>query len=487
MFISTVCSSYIFNNPLSGFTINQTFFLTLMKIKKQRVIILYLVSELLLLNLATVIVFIANQFQLNFDWRLAVALTNLGWFVIVLLDEQRYYHFTSNTLKLKSIFFSFIQFLGLLLIGSVLMALKGNFAEIVVQIFIVFFLLDLIFLELLRPHLYKFALPKTLSSNILILGTHLQSSRLLDFTSRNSHLGFNVLGLLDDQPEGRTREKMQILGGIDDLSRVLEQTRVDEIIVAWPLSRMNEIDYVIQTADQQGVRVSLMPSLSGDIDFSIGVQNVGSLPILEVRKIALDKFANAFIKRFFDLLFTSAVLILLSPLFILIAALIKLSSPGPVFYKPFRNGQGGSKFSCYKFRTMRTCDDENGGSQSTVRNDPRITPLGHVLRKYDLDELPQFFNVIRGDMSVVGPRPHRIFLNDTLKNVVERYMIRHYVRPGITGWAQVNGWRGPTETNEQRIQRIRHDLWYIRNWNFWLDIKIIFLTVFSKKARKNAF
>lgn len=458
-----------------------------MKIKKQRVIILYLVAELLLLNLATIIIFIANQFQLSFDWRLAVILTNLGWVITVLVDEQRYYHFTSSTLKLKSVFFSFVQFLGLLLIGSVLMALKGNFAEVVVQIFIVFFLLDLFFLEFLRPYLYKYAIPKTLSSNILILGTQLQSSRLLDFTSRNSHLGFNVLGLLDDQPELKTREEMKILGSVDDLSRVLEQTRVDEIIVAWPLSRMHEIDYVMQTADQQGVRVSLMPSLSGDIDFSIGVQNMDSLPILEVRKIALDKFANAFIKRSFDLLFASIVLILLSPLFLLIALLVKLSSPGPVFYKPFRNGQGGSKFTCYKFRTMRSCDDEQSGARSTVRNDPRITSIGHFLRKYDLDELPQFFNVILGDMSVVGPRPHRVFLNDTLKNVVERYMIRHYVKPGITGWAQVNGWRGPTETNEQRIERIRHDLWYIRNWSMWLDIKIIFLTVFSQKTRKNAF
>lgn len=458
-----------------------------MKIKKQRVIILYLVAELLLLNLATVAIFIANSFQLSFDWRLAVMLTNLGWFITVLVDEQRYYRFASSTLKFKSVFFSFIQFLGLLLIGSVLMTLKGNFAEIVVQIFIVFFLLDLFFLEFVRPYIYKYALPKTLSSNILILGTQLQSSRLLDFTSRNSHLGFNVLGLLDDQPEVKTHEEMKILGSVDDLSRVLEQTRVDEIIVAWPLNRMHEIDYVMQTADQQGVRVSLMPSLSGDIDFSIGVQNMDSLPILEVRQIVLDKFANAFIKRSFDILFASAVLILLSPLFLLIAMLVKLSSPGPVFYKPFRNGQGGSKFTCYKFRTMRQCDDEQAGDRSTVRNDPRITPLGHILRKYDLDELPQFFNVILGDMSVVGPRPHRVFLNDTLKNVVERYMIRHYVKPGITGWAQVNGWRGPTETNEQRIERIRHDLWYIRNWSMWLDIKIIFLTVFSQKTRKNAF
>lgn len=458
-----------------------------MKTKKQRVILLYLLTELLLLNVSSAIVFFINSYQFGFDWRLVMGLTNIGLFIIVLLDDKRYYDQHSSTLKFKGLFITFVQFLGLLLIGSLLLGLKGDFAEIFFQILVMFFLLDLFFLEFIRPYLFKYALPKALSSNILILGTQLQSTRLLDFTHRNSHMGFNVLGLLDDQPESSPSPAMQVLGSVDDLPDVLEQTRVDEIIVAWPLSRMHEIDYIIEIADFQGVRVSLMPSLSGEIDFNIGVQSMDSMPILEVRDIALDKFANAFIKRVFDILFSAFVLILLSPAFVCIALFIKLSSPGPIFYKPFRNGQGGKKFICYKFRTMKNCDDERSGNRSTTRNDPRITKIGHLLRKYDLDELPQFFNVLLGDMSVVGPRPHRVFLNDTLKNVVERYMIRHYVKPGISGWAQVNGWRGPTETNTQRIQRIKHDLWYIRNWSFWLDIKIIYLTVFSKKTRTNAF
>lgn len=458
-----------------------------MKTKKQRVILLYLLTELFLLNLAGYAIYFINNFQMEFNWGLALLLTNLGWFIIVLLDDQRYYNLHSSTLKFKGVFITFVQFLGLLLVGSVLMGFKGNFAEIFFQILLLFFLLDVFLLEFLRPYLFKYALPKALSSNILILGTQLQSSRLLDFTHRNSHMGFHVLGLLDDHPEVSAPSVMQVLGGVDDLPQVLENTRVDEIIVAWPLSRMHEIDYVIDIADLQGVRVSLMPSLSGEIDFKIGVQSMDSLPILEVRNISLDKFANALLKRVFDILFSSLVLILLSPLFVLIAILVKMTSQGPVFYKPYRNGQGNKKFICYKFRTMQSCDDEQAGNQSTTQNDPRITRIGHFLRKYDLDELPQFFNVLMGDMSVVGPRPHRVFLNDTLKNVVERYMIRHYVKPGVTGWAQVNGWRGPTETNIQRIQRIKHDLWYIRNWNFGLDIKIIFLTVFSKKTRLNAF
>lgn len=458
-----------------------------MKIKNQRIILIYLLTELMLLNLIIHAIFFANRLHLDFNESVALVVANLGWVLIALLNDHRYYAVHSPLLKFKEIFRAFAQFLGFLLIGSVLFDLKGNFAEVILQAFIIFLFLDLLFLEFLRPFFYKYVLPKTLSSNILILGTQLQSSRLLEFTDRNSHLGFKVLGLLDDQPVTETHKTMDVLGGVDDLAKVLEQTRVDEIIVAWPLSRMHEIDYVIDTADQMGVRVSLMPSLSGEVDFSIGAINMDSLPILNVRNIPLDNFANAFIKRVFDVVFAGMVLLLLSPVFILIAILVKLSSRGPVLYKPCRNGQTGNQFACYKFRTMRQCDNEQTGNRSTVKNDPRITKIGHFLRKYDLDELPQFFNVLKGDMSVVGPRPHRIFLNDTLKNVVERYMIRHYVKPGVTGWAQVNGWRGPTDTNEQRIERINHDLWYIRHWNLWLDVKIIFLTVFSKKTRTNAF
>lgn len=458
-----------------------------MKIKNQRIILIYLLVELLLLNLIIYAIFFTNRLYLDFNESLALVVANLGWILIALLNDHRYYAMHSPMLKFKEIFRAFAQFLGFLLVGSVVFNLKGNFADVILQAFFVFLFLDLVFLEFLRPFFCKYILPKAFSSNILILGTQLQSSRLLEFTSRNSHLGFKVLGLLDDQPQSVPHETMEVLGGVDDLAEVLEQTRVDEIIVTWPLSRMHEIDYVIDTADQRGVRVSLMPSLSGDVDFSIGARNMDSLPILNVRDIPLDHFTNALIKRIFDVVFAGLVLIVLSPVFLLIAMLVKLSSRGPILYKPYRNGQAGGQFICYKFRTMKECDSEKNGQRSTIKNDPRLTRIGKFLRKYDLDELPQFYNVLIGDMSVVGPRPHRVFLNDTLKNVVERSMIRHYVKPGVTGWAQVNGWRGPTDTNEQRIERINHDLWYIRHWSLWLDIKVIFLTVFGKKVRTNAF
>src|SRR5690606_16648090 len=152
-----------------------------------------------------------------------------------------------------------------------------------------------------------------------------------------------------------------------------------------------------------------------------------------------------------------------------------------------RVGKGGKPFKLYKFSTMKESDPVNGGTKSTEKDDPRITKLGRLLRKYSLDELPQFLNVFLGNMSVVGPRPHRSYLNEQFKKTQGNYMIRHYYKPGITGWAQVNGWRGPTTTDEQKYQRTVHDLWYLENWSFKMDLKIIYLTIFGDKVRKSAF
>ena len=220
-------------------------------------------------------------------------------------------------------------------------------------------------------------------------------------------------------------------------------------------------------------------------DFKSSV--LDGLPVYQLRRSPLDRFKNYLIKKIFDFFFALGVIICLSPIYALLALLIYLEDRGPIFYKPIRKGEEGRTFKCYKFRTMSICDDPVNCTKSTEVNDPRITIIGKFLRKYDLDELPQFFNVLMGDMSVVGPRPHRVFLQNDFRKIINEYMVRHYVKPGITGWAQVNGWRGPTKTIEQKKQRIEHDLWYIERWNLWLDIKIVFLTVFGKKTRKNAF
>ena len=200
--------------------------------------------------------------------------------------------------------------------------------------------------------------------------------------------------------------------------------------------------------------------------------------------IPLDSFFNAFFKRSFDMIFSLFALLLLLPVQLIIALLIKLTSRGPVFYIPQRVGAAGKTFNLYKFRTMYSSHTEN---RSTEKNDVRVTKLGVFLRRWNLDELPQFYNVLKGQMSIVGPRPHRVDLDKELQDSIEMYTMRYRIKPGITGWAQVNGWRGPTKTEEQRKQRTQHDLWYIKHWSLWLDIKIIIMTLFWKKSRKNAF
>lgn len=190
---------------------------------------------------------------------------------------------------------------------------------------------------------------------------------------------------------------------------------------------------------------------------------------------------NSKLKNIVDFGFALFSLIIFSPLFLVITILIKAESRGRIFYKPLRQGKGGNLFTCYKFRTMyeEMCDDPKSGPHSTVKNDPRVTPVGRFLRKYSLDELPQLINVLKGEMSIVGPRPHRLALREHFMEVDQNYESRYLVKPGLTGWAQVNGWRGPTVTFEQKNQRIKHDLWYIKHRSLWLDIKIIWFTIFN--------
>lgn len=324
-------------------------------------------------------------------------------------------------------------------------------------------------------------------SRALLVGTGNEWSRVSDFSRKIRRRGYNIIGCLDDQELQNGAGGLQVLGKIGELSQILGSKKIDEIFVTVSSLKEEEIKQTISVADYHGVRVNLLPETPNFLGSKVRPNYVEGLPVFRVRQTPLDKLHCFLLKKVFDLAFAFAVLVVLTPIFLVIAALIYLDNKGPIFYTPQRKGEAGETFKCFKFRTMSVCDDPVNGTQSTVKNDPRITRVGKYLRKFDLDELPQFINVLKGDMSVVGPRPHRVFLENDFRKVVNDYMVRHYVKPGITGWAQVNGWRGPTVTNEQKEQRIKHDLWYIENWSFLMDIKIIFLTVFSRKTRKNAF
>jgi putative colanic acid biosynthesis UDP-glucose lipid carrier transferase len=222
------------------------------------------------------------------------------------------------------------------------------------------------------------------------------------------------------------------------------------------------------------------------------IEQLGSLQMLTIRSLPLDSFDNRLVKRIFDIVFSSLVILLIFTwLFPIISLLIKLCSKGPVFFKQERWGLNNKVIVCWKFRTMAACSkdiDENGQYMQAKKNDPRITSFGHFLRKTNLDELPQFFNVLLGSMSIVGPRPHPVPLNIMSKDNIENYMMRHWVKPGITGWAQVSGYRGETRVPYLMKKRVEHDVWFMENWTFWFDLQIIIQTLVNMvKGEKNAY
>jgi Undecaprenyl-phosphate glucose phosphotransferase len=304
---------------------------------------------------------------------------------------------------------------------------------------------------------------------------------------KGNNAGRQIKGFIKCKNEECFIRKDKIVGDLNDIDTYLRDNQVDELVIALPVKHSKKIKNIIAAADYHGVRVKYIPDFQGLFGDNYKITNEGKIVAVNVRQLPLDETNAFYLKNTFDKVFAASALIFLSPLFLLIALLIKLDSPGPVFYCPIRIGKAGRPFKIIKFRSMHQNDSAVGGTLSTQKNDPRITRIGRILRKYSLDELPQFINVVIGNMSVVGPRPHRSYLNQQLQASVDKYMIRHYFKPGITGWAQVNGWRGPTETFEQKSQRTYHDIWYMENWSFMLDIKIIFKTVFSKKAHKSAF
>jgi len=282
-------------------------------------------------------------------------------------------------------------------------------------------------------------------------------------------------------------ESKKVLSDLDNINEFLQVNDIDEIVIALPDDQKKNILKVLSVADYYGIRVRYVLDYHELFGNHYKITRLGHVDTVNIRELPIDGKVAGFFKNCFDKLFAVIALLCLLPLFLIVALIIKIESRGPVFYCPIRIGKGGKPFKVYKFRSMRENDDCAGGTRSTQCNDPRITRVGRILRKYSIDELPQFINVLLGNMSVVGPRPHRRFLNRQLQENVYHYMLRQYVKPGVTGWAQVNGWRGPTDTEEQKRQRTLHDLWYIENWSFRLDVKIIFLTIFSPKAHQAAF
>ncbi len=329
--------------------------------------------------------------------------------------------------------------------------------------------------------------PSVKAKSTLVAGIGSMAVNVEKHLQAHSKTPRHIKGFIKCKKEESVVTNDRIIGDLESIHSYLSENPVDEIVIALPVKPSKKVKSIIEVADYHGIRVKYVPDYQGLLGTNYKITRYGHIDAINVRQVPLDDPLAFWVKNSFDKVFAFLALVALSPLFLVIALLIKLDSPGPLFYCPIRTGKAGKQFRIYKFRSMRCNDDESKGTLSTKQNDERITKVGKVLRKYSLDELPQFLNVLLGDMSVVGPRPHRNFLNKQFQISEKRYMVRHYFKPGITGWAQINGWRGPTETQEQKSQRTLHDLWYIENWTLWLDMKIIYLTIFGRKTHQGAF
>ena len=487
--ISETRAGMLYENETLFLDTNTKTFSTMIP-KNRHLAINHVALEFLLLNLCLLVVLLfrlpgmmqANpheSFVGDFLWLSVIF--NLSWGLIIFLngDLDLYLNFGFRK-RMRYIVLNTFIFVGITyILGMVFNIEYIQQTNFLIPIFL-FLFINIFLFEYFGRKWRGVSLARA-----LVVGKGNEWSEVAGFSRKIRRRGYELVGFLDNQ-EGNT-DGQQILGKVDELTRILGKGDIDEIFVTVSSLREEEVKNTIEVADYYGIRVNLLPGATNFPVDGARPSYLEGLPVIRVRQTPLDKLHCFLLKKMFDFAFALGVLLALSPIFAVIAALIYLDNKGPIFYKPVRKGEGGGSFKCYKFRTMSVCDDPVNGTKSTVKNDPRITRVGKYLRKYDLDELPQFINVLKGDMSVVGPRPHRVFLEQDFRKVVNDYMVRHYVKPGVTGWAQVNGWRGPTVTNEQKRQRIKHDLWYIENWSFWLDIKIVFLTVFSKKTRKNAF
>ncbi|MBD0258220.1 MAG: undecaprenyl-phosphate glucose phosphotransferase [Cytophagales bacterium] len=321
------------------------------------------------------------------------------------------------------------------------------------------------------------------SGKAVIVGAGPVGQDLYAYLQSHPQLGYSVDGFFDNHSRGN----VPVLGKVKDCIDYVKAHGTAEIFCALPPSEGAAINALMHAADQHMVRFRLLPDVKGVFNSNVRVEFYNNLPVLSARHEPLEDKVNELFKRIFDVCFASLVTVFFLSWFLpLVALLIKLDSRGPVFFRQLRSGKDNKPFYCLKFRTMYV----NGDSDRvpTTRGDKRITRVGAFLRKTSIDELPQFLNVLLGEMSVVGPRPHMVKQTDAYSVIIDNYMVRHFLTPGITGWAQVNGYRGETKETADMSNRVNADIWYMENWSFLLDLKIVFLTVWqSVRGHENAF
>ena len=320
-----------------------------------------------------------------------------------------------------------------------------------------------------------------LTKSVLLIGSGRLARQVASRILSTPEMGFRIEGILTDSySENQTTELY--LGNLEKFPETILKHKIDEVIIAKPLTEVLAIKRIVARCEEEGLRFCIVPDFYNIIPKWTVINSLGNIPVIAVRNEPLNIFSNRIIKRAFDIIVSCLGLIILSPIFLSVAIAVKITSPGPIFFRQKRIGNNNVKFTLYKFRSMVVQRHLDSDTFWTVPNDKRVTSFGKILRKTNMDELPQLWNVLLGDMSIVGPRPEREHFVDKFSSEIPNYRIRHLVKSGITGLAQANGWRGNTCIKK----RIENDLYYLENWSLWLDLKIIFMTFFNRQVWKNA-
>lgn len=381
-----------------------------------------------------------------------------------------------NTIKLVSLHIAIF----------ILMITFLDFWELSLDIYLIFFGTMAIVLSvwwLVSRKILKYYRSRGFNfKRVIIVGCGSVGRQLLEELESDQGYGYKIMGMFDAKENATDCRFYR--GTLDDIEAFVKEYNIDEMYCA--LTGDDVVSRMVNVAESNAADFYYVPQIGRTVTRQFTLDTIGRVPIMSVRSNPLSNAFNRFIKRSFDFIVSSIVLIFSPIVLIPVGIAIKLSSPGPIFFKQKRTGLRGKDFFCYKFRTMKVNKDAD--VKQATKEDPRKTKLGDFLRKTSIDELPQFYNVWKGDMSIVGPRPHMLKHTADYSALIDKYMLRHTIKPGITGWAQVNGFRGQTDHLWQMEKRVEYDVWYAENWNFMLDLKIIFLTVWNVfRGEKNAY
>jgi len=453
---------------------------------------LVILGDLIVLNLIFFAVYkwtgIYQVDDFNARLRIILLLLNFSYIFAVYLIPINLYKPVMFTDKVAQRALSLISMHLIVFITSLffLQLDTAGLSRFVIYFYILLFVIFTVWRIVARESLKLYRKTGRNYKRIIIVGAGKTGMDLYSELKKEMAYGYCIHGFFDDNLLLKNTLP-NYLGMTHEVEDYAMKNNIDEIYCTLPSSKDEKIMRIFNFAEKNMIRFFIVPEFSRYLKKRLYLESIESVPIMAIRSEPLQFLHNQVIKRAFDIGFSLFFLIVFFPWFyIILGMLIKLSSPGPIIFKQTRTGIYGKDFDCYKFRSMRM--NEDADEKQAEKDDPRVTKFGHFLRRSNLDEIPQFFNVLKGEMSVIGPRPHMLKHTELYSILIDKYMVRHLVKPGVSGWAQVNGYRGETKTTKQMEDRVKYDVWYLENWTFLLDLKILLVTILNMfKGEKNAY